>query len=106
MPYFSGDSEGEALSDILEDGRTAADEARECQAREIAKLHRLKLYDAAKAAKTGTECKCPSCGKTFTKKSYQQAFCSNKGRNNCKDRYWNRATNQRSERSMVFNIRY
>jgi hypothetical protein len=105
MPYFSGDSEGEALSDILEDGRNGDDEERERQAREIAKLRSLNLYDTAKVAKTGTDCKCPGCGGTFKKKSYQQAFCSNKGRNNCKGRYWNRASDERSFRAQVFSSR-
>ena len=102
MPYFSGDSEGEALSDILEDGWTPEEEERERKAREIAKLRSLKLYETAKATKTGTECTCPGCAKPFKKKSYQQAFCSNKGRNNCKDRYWNRASDERSMRAIAF----
>ena len=106
MPYFSGDSEGESLSDILEDGWTAEEEERERKAREIAKLRSLNLYEVAKATKTGSECKCPGCGSMFTKKSYQQAFCSNKGRNNCKDRYWNRASEQRSFRAQLFSGRH
>ena len=50
-----------------------------------------KKYQAAKAAPVGSLIKCaaPGCGKKFIKKSYQQVFCSNKGRGNCKDRYWN-----------------
>lgn len=95
-------SEGEYLSDLLEDGWTAEEEERERKAREIAKLRSLNLYEVAKATKTGNECKCPGCGNTFKKKSYQQAFCSNKGRNNCKDRYWNRASDERSMRAMAF----
>ena len=41
-----------------------------------------KKYKAAKAAPVGSLIKCaaPGCGKKFVKKSYQQAFCSNKGR--------------------------
>lgn len=48
-------------------------------------------YKTARASKVGSRIKCaaPGCGKTFIKKSYQQCFCSNKGRGNCKDRYWN-----------------
>ena len=95
-------SEGEYLSDLLEDGWTAEEEERERKAREIAKLRSLNLYEVAKATKTCNECKCPGCGNTFKKKSYQQAFCSNKGRNNCKDRYWNRASDERSMRAMAF----
>lgn len=95
-------SEGEYLSDFLEDGWTSEEEERNYHAQQISKLHTLKLYEAAKAAKTGTDCKCPGCGTTFTKKSYQQAFCSNKGRNNCKDKYWNRASDERSFRAKIF----
>lgn len=46
-------------------------------------------YTHAKDAKTGAVVHCPTYTKTFTKKSYQQAFCSNKGTANCKDRFWN-----------------
>ena len=69
---------------------------------DAAKMRRLKIYEAAKAAKTGTVCRCPSCGKEFIKKSYQQAFCSNKGRGNCKDKFWNRANDDRSHRASFF----
>lgn len=47
-------------------------------------------YENAKGAKVKAECVCPSCGTKYIKKSYQQAFCSNKGTKNCKDQYWNR----------------
>ena len=46
-------------------------------------------YNAAKSAQVGSTIICPICGKQFKKKSYQQAFCSNKGRGNCKDRFHN-----------------
>lgn len=46
-------------------------------------------YTKAKAAKVGTVVQCGWCSRPFTKKSYQQAFCCNKGSGNCKDRYWN-----------------
>lgn len=107
MPYdINSGSEGAALNDWLEDGRTYEDDVREQQAREIAKLQRLKLYETAKTAKTGTTCTCPSCGSPFTKKSYQQAFCSNKGRNNCKDSFWNRASSERAMRAAAFSGGY
>ena len=51
-------------------------------------------YKKAKAAKVGEKITCPTCGKEFTKKSYQQAFCRNKGRDNCKDGYWNFVKNK------------
>lgn len=102
MPYFSGDSEGEILSDWLEDGRTADDDERDSIAAKLAGERRTQLYNAAKAAKTGAECVCPSCAKKFKKKSYQQAFCSNKGANNCKDSFWNRASPDRMQRATYF----
>jgi hypothetical protein len=49
-------------------------------------------YDVAKSAKVGDYITCPSCGKKFVKKTYNQVFCSNaktKDSMNCKDRYWN-----------------
>lgn len=101
MPYFSGDSEGEALDDMLEDGGSNTEDLRAATAI-IAKQHTLKLYETAAAAKVGTECHCPGCGKKFKKKSYQQKFCSNKGRGNCKDTYWNRADDSRMQRAAYF----
>lgn len=50
-------------------------------------------YEFAKKAKVGAEINCPVCDHAFTKRSYQQAFCSNnrklRGGRNCKDRYHN-----------------
>lgn len=37
-------------------------------------------------AKTGESLQCPMCGKRFTKKSYQQKFCTN----DCKVKYHNK----------------
>ena len=119
MPYVSGDSESEALDDIMENGvegcqyddgefaglpyRPALRDYRVATvARVISKERMLTAYETAKAAKTGATCVCPSCQKQFIKKSYQQAFCSNKGRNNCKDVFWNRASSERSERAKYF----
>lgn len=44
------------------------------------------LRTANKDAKIGAVIKCPMCGKIFTKKSYQQKFCSN----GCKVKYHNK----------------
>ena len=63
---------------------------------------RKHLYDEAKAAKTGTVIECPVCHKRFRKKSYQQAFCSNKGRDNCKDKYWNTMDEKRLMRAIRY----
>lgn len=46
-------------------------------------------YALAKAAKTGQTIPCGFCARPFTKTSYQQAFCCNKGSHNCKDSYHN-----------------
>jgi len=53
-------------------------------------------------AKVGTVIECPTCGRRFTKRSYQQVFCSNKGRDNCKDRFWNRADPDRLDRARAW----
>lgn len=46
------------------------------------------IYRSGKKAKAGSIIKCagPMCGKKFKKKSYQQAFCCSR----CKDQFWNR----------------
>lgn len=46
-------------------------------------------YELAKAAKVGDTCVCPSCGTSFVKTNYQQAFCKSKSGTKCKDKYWN-----------------
>ncbi len=66
------------------------------------RMEALELYEKAKAAKVGESVCCAACKKSFTKKSYQQAFCSNKGKNNCKDIFWNRAKPERTERAKAF----
>ena len=48
-------------------------------------MAKVKKYDLNKSAKVGSQLICPVCGQIFTKKSYQQAFCSTI----CKDKYWN-----------------
>lgn len=51
-----------------------------------------KRYNINKSASVGDNCQCPSCGTTFTKGHYQQAFCKSKGGTKCKDKYWNTVT--------------
>jgi hypothetical protein len=70
--------------------------------RTVALAVRTERYDAAKAAAVGTTIACPWCGKRFGKRSYQQVFCSNKGRGNCKDSYHNQATPERLERARAW----
>jgi hypothetical protein len=59
-------------------------------------------YDLAKKATVGETIECPACGKKFPKRSYQHAFCCNKGRNNCKDRYWNTVDETRADRARLY----
>lgn len=61
-------------------------------------------YKLANAAKVGDTFKCPTCGKPTKKTMYNKVFCSNgrtvrRGKNNCKDRYWNSVDPARSERA-------
>lgn len=46
-------------------------------------------YQINKGSKVGVECMCPSCGTTFVKTNYQQAFCKTRKGTKCKDKYWN-----------------
>ena len=48
-----------------------------------------KIYQKNKAAKVGEQIECPSCGASFRKRSYQQAFCKTLSGTICKDKYWN-----------------
>lgn len=112
-------SEGEALSDFLDewtdwDSDDWLGNKRRMEATQL--LHGARrrtltiqsagslkpFYDAAKSAKTGETISCPVCKKQFVKRSYQQAFCSNKGKSNCKDKYWNQSTPERLERALAF----
>lgn len=52
---------------------------------ETAKRH----YAQSKLANVGEQCKCPTCGSTFTKRTNRQAFCGTRGGTKCKDGYWN-----------------
>ena len=49
-------------------------------------------------ASVGSMVLCPVCGRRFVKKSYQHSFCRNKGRSNCKDKYWNTVIPERQDR--------
>ena len=70
-------------------GRHSKSRSRKSERRRAARSEQIerqsKVYDTNKAARNGVELKCPSCEKTFIKKSYQQAFCCTQ----CKDDYWN-----------------
>jgi ssDNA-binding Zn-finger/Zn-ribbon topoisomerase 1 len=60
-------------------------------------------YVVVEMAKVGTMIRCPVCNKLIKKKSYQHKFCSNRGRGNCKDRYWNSVDEIRRARAVRFN---
>jgi DNA-directed RNA polymerase subunit RPC12/RpoP len=79
-------TEAEALDDQSDYGASDDFRAEEIQ-------DAMRRYDAAKSAKTGSEIRCPQCGKRITKTTYNKVFCSNgrtvKGRSSCKDVYWN-----------------
>ena len=62
----------------------------------------LRLYALAKAASVGTKIQCPTCKALHKKTSYQKVFCRNKGRGNCKDRYWNLTSDERRRRAIEF----
>lgn len=50
-----------------------------------------RLYRAAQQTKTGEDIKCPACGTSHKKTTYNKVFCSNNKTafNSCKDKYWN-----------------
>jgi hypothetical protein len=61
----------------------------------------LARYEDNTKAKVGDTICCPSCGKNFKKKSYQQKFHSTK----CKDIYWNSVDDVRRERAKFYKDR-
>jgi hypothetical protein len=86
--------EADALNDWLEDGdyyHSLTEEIQtsttRVQTKAVEKMKRR--YEVAKRSKAGSTIACATCGKQIVKKSYQTKFCCNRGRKNCKDRYWN-----------------
>lgn len=59
----------------------------------------LSRYQDNKTSQVGTTIRCACCNRRILKKSYQTQFCSNKGRGNCKDTYWNNVSDKRRERA-------
>lgn len=101
-------SEGTALSDSL-DCRDAKEEYRlyldllhPSVNRSTSHINLIKQaqdrYDTNVKAKVGDTICCPSCGRNFKKKSYQQKFHSTK----CKDIYWNSVDPIRRERAQRY----
>lgn len=99
-------SEGEHLNDLLDNGDEDDGVFNPMQYRVSPIFSRTiypqDAYHIAKAAKSGETVHCPTCTKAFVKKSYQQAFCSNKGAANCKDRYWNNTDDKRIDRARIW----
>ena len=63
----------------------------------------VKLYNDGKRAEVKTTIRCAWCQKLIVKDSYQKVFCSNKGKGNCKDTYWNNVNDNRRDRAKRFN---
>jgi hypothetical protein len=60
-------------------------------------------YRDNKRSQVGTTIRCTACNKRILKSNYQTQFCSNKGKGNCKDKYWNCAIPKRLTRSQIIN---
>ena len=62
-------------------------------------------YTKNKKAKVGTLLDCPTCGRDFTKKQWQQAFCQRNKKqkgSTCKDVYHNVTNDTRRERAQDY----
>lgn len=83
-------SEGYTLSDNLDDGDFDFEESYEefLHERGVSIQSDREHYERNKNAKVGVKIQCAEnrCCKMFIKKSYQQAFCCTKH----KDQFWNR----------------
>jgi hypothetical protein len=68
-------------------------------------VERKALYNKAKSAKVGEKINCPGCRKQHEKTTYHKVFCSNaktRGRNNCKDNFWNKVDPEKRCRNTEF----
>lgn len=94
--------EAQALEDMSDGG--AADDMREIEQEQYFQgLNKKEArYFDNKRSQVGTTIRCANCGKRILKKSYQTQFCSNKGRRNCKDTYWNNVDDTRRDRAHRF----
>jgi len=61
--------------------------------------HMQKRYADNKRADIGTTIRCACCARRIIKDHRQKQFCSNKGKKNCKDTYWNNVNDNRRYRS-------
>jgi hypothetical protein len=53
-------------------------------------------YAENKGSRIDTTIECACCKRRIIKANYQSQFCSNKGKGNCKDQYWNAVREARS----------
>ena len=90
--------EGHGGLEGIEEAYEAAEFEREMDAE-----HMRLLYQRAKIAPVGAVVACPVCAKDVHKVHKGQAFCSRRGRGNCKDRFWNTVNDERRERAILMN---
>lgn len=96
-------TESEALQDQYDGEAMAADDEREWREEKYENkisAMRDRYRDNARSA-VGTTIRCACCGRRILKKNYQTQFCSNKGRGNCKDTYWNNTNDKRRARAQT-----
>ena len=91
--YLESQSDGGAADDMRE---------RDQQAYYDGLTKKEARYCDNKRSEVGATIRCASCGKRILKKSYQTQFCSNKGRGNCKDTYWNNVSGKRREMAYIY----
>lgn len=61
-----------------------------------------KQYKENKNKKTGQKIKCPWCKQEIIKRNIYHQFCTNKGKGNCKDSFWNHVSEKRILRVQKF----
>jgi len=96
-------TESEALQEF--DGEMMAeDDYREQREQEyFDNIQRMKdRYKDNASSPVRSTIRCACCNKRIIKKSYQTQFCGNKGKGNCKDRYWNNISDKRRHRAKMF----
>lgn len=100
-------SEGECLSEYLE----GLEIVREEKSPLLSNLmpNAKYIYLTNRGAKVGALLLCPTCGRRFIKRSYQNVFCGTRGKGGkknkgvlCKDTYHNSISEKRRERAKCF----
>lgn len=94
--------DGEIVDDYeMDDPTRDYDKEVEIECRRTVHLRRER-YEHNKEVEVGGDIHCANCGKAMVKNTYQTQFCSNKGKGNCKDIFWNSVSTKRRERSWTF----